>query len=73
MTTKDKTGDKLVASIRRTKAGATKTGGEPKAEPAAPRRKTAAATKPAPARRPAATGKKPPRDPYQYHGRVWPD
>jgi hypothetical protein len=71
MTTKDKTGEKLVASIRRTKTGANTNTAAPKAAaPAkkrAPKRSTAA--KPAAARQ--ATAKS--GDSYQSAGRVWPD
>jgi hypothetical protein len=72
MTTEDKTGDKLVASIRKTKAGAA---GNDQADPAKPstpatRKKTAARrapTKTESARSESGGGQ------YQSEGRVWPD
>lgn len=77
MTSNDKTGDRLVASIRRTKTGATKKTGVSRKAPVrkkaaagvvgtAPRRVAAADT---PSPKPAAD----PVDPYQARRRVWPD
>ncbi len=77
MTSNDKTGDRLVASIRRTKTGATKKAAVNRKAPVrkktsagaagtAPRRVAAAAT---PMPKPAAD----PADPYQARRRVWPD
>lgn len=67
MTTQDKTGDKLVASIRKTKAGAAGT------TPPATRKKTAAtrrtAAKPQATEKSATAG----TAGYQSPGRVWPD
>ncbi|MGB5493332.1 MAG: hypothetical protein WBM97_02480 [Sedimenticolaceae bacterium] len=70
MTESDKTGDKLAASIRKTKAGtATRTTTTHKATP-----KRAATARPArsahsePARDAAASA-----DPYRHGQRVWPD
>lgn len=45
MTTKDKTGDRLVASIRRTRAGAGKPAGEASQRPATTRKTRAPAKK----------------------------
>ena len=78
MSTEDKTGDNLVASIRKTKSGAA--GAATKAPSAA----TAPATdKPAPRRRTAAkagvksgsggSAKRSTGDSYQSPGRIWPD
>lgn len=69
MTTQDKTGQKLVDSIRKTKAGAA----------AAPAQAQETATKPKasvrrkPAAKPKPAARKESRDPYQSGGRVWPD
>jgi len=68
MTIKDKTGDRLVASIRRTKAGAEKAA-EDAAVPAAPPAKTATA----PAKKSTAQSAVVAGDNYQSGGRVWPD
>lgn len=71
MTSKDKTGDQLVASIRATKAKVAK-------KPAAAKTSTRKGSKP-PARSPKAAPKKPKaratgsQDPYQAGRRVWPD
>lgn len=72
MTTKDRTGDRLVASIRRTRAGAEKSTDESVAAKDSP--------KPAPARRTRSSAGKgaarkadAARDSYQSGGRVWPD
>lgn len=71
MSEADKTGEKLVASMRRTKAGAGPASGAAKKPTAASTRKAApgksAARKSKPA--PAASGS----DPYQSGRRVWPD
>ena len=67
MTTQDKTGDKLVASIRKTKAGAGASSGTTKAAPAR-RRTTPKANKESPASADAAVASG-----YQSAGRVWPD
>jgi hypothetical protein len=75
MSTKDKTGDRLVASIRRTRAGAQAgtAGGTATAKESAPRRaagsKAATSTKKTVSRASgvATTGS------YQSAGRVWPD
>lgn len=71
MTTKDSTGEKLISSIRRTKAGtATAETDSAPAKPA-PRRRTTASAKPAaPAPKAEASV---PCDPYQSVRRVWPD
>jgi hypothetical protein len=73
MTTKDKTGDKLVASIRRTKSGAGTGTTAAKTTAAAPAKKRASkrrvSAKTAPAKQ--ATAKS--GDSYQSAGRVWPD
>jgi hypothetical protein len=77
VTSNDKTGDRLLASIRRTKTGATKKTGVSRKAPVikkaaagaagtAPRRVVAADT---PSPQPAAD----PVDPYQARRRVWPD
>jgi len=75
MTTKDKTGDRLVASIRRTRAGAEKPAGEASQRPAAPRKAGAAVKKRAarPARKSAVKQPDSARAGYQSGGRVWPD
>jgi hypothetical protein len=81
MTTKDKTGDRLVASIRRTKAVTEKpTEAAAPAEQASPRsvtpRKASAPAKegPAmPAKRRAAKQTGGAQGNYQSGGRVWPD
>jgi hypothetical protein len=70
MSETDKTGDKLVASIRKTKAGAAKPA---RAAPAKTAKTTRVqARKPATKSRPTvtATGNV---DPYSCGGRVWPD
>ena len=89
MTTKDKTGDQLMASIRKTKTEGATPGKEPvaapTATPAAPKAATPKA-KPAiakPARvaqkkvaakpKPSQTGRDQAPTGYQSHGRVWPD
>lgn len=61
MSTKDKTGDRLVASIRRTKAGTEKAADEPVAATPPPAKKSAT-------KRAGAAS-----DRYQVGGRVWPD
>jgi hypothetical protein len=72
MTTEDKTGDKLVASIRKTKAGATGNDPGDTAKPSTPttRKKTAAkrATAKTESTRSERGGGQ-----YQSEGRVWPD
>lgn len=83
MTTKDKTGDRLVASIRRTRAGTDKPAEAAPPPPAAPAKAKAAAkkraatpAKPAAAKPPTQRAAKPtggaPGN-YQSRGRVWPD
>ncbi len=75
MTTADKTGDKLVQSIRKTKAGASATAPKPRA-PAATRNKAPTSKAPASAAaKPRATRKtvSATTDPYQSGQRVWPD
>ena len=69
MTGTDKTGDKLVASIRKTKAGAAK---PVQAAPARSAKTTTRARtrKPATKSRRTATANV---DPYSCGGRVWPD
>ena len=64
----DKTGDKLVASIRKTKAGAAKPKQAAPAKAAKPR-KARTSTPAAKSRRPAPVS----ADPYSSGGRVWPD
>lgn len=89
MATTKKTQQKLLDSIRATKAGAKQGAGAAPAKPAAkatPRKPaaTTAAKKPAPARKPAAASRsgdrprgeapRPPVSPFQSAGcRVWPD
>jgi hypothetical protein len=75
MTTKDKTGDRLVASIRRTRAGAGKPAGKPAQRPVPARKPRAAAKKGAtrPAQGGAAEKPDAARDNYRSGGRVWPD
>jgi hypothetical protein len=88
VTTKDKTGDQLMASIRKTKTEGARADNEPAAAPqkaATPKAATAKA-KPATAKRPHAvkkkvapkprtkkTGPAAPGSAYQSSGRVWPD
>lgn len=72
MTTNDKTGDRLVASIRRTKAGAGKPA-EPPAETASAAKATPAKTAKAPAKKAAAGSAGARSGNYQSGGRVWPD
>ncbi|MCB1864205.1 MAG: hypothetical protein KDG50_02155 [Chromatiales bacterium] len=82
MTTTDKTGDKLVASIRRTKANAAKptdAAAKPAASAAAsgpakraPRRRTSAGNGDA-ASAIAAVTQQASTDPFQSRGRIWPD
>jgi hypothetical protein len=77
MTTEDKTGDKLVASIRKTKAGAATAEKAPVSQPAAdkpapaPRRRAAPKAK----AKAASSGlaKRTDADSYQSPGRIWPD
>lgn len=72
MTTKDNTGDKLIASIRRTKtAGAAPDPGSARAPGTSPRRPRVAKKKPVAAKSSAASTVA--RDRYQSEGRVWPD
>jgi hypothetical protein len=72
MNAEDKTGDKLVASIRKTKAGVGNAAGDTETKPApAPRRRSAAKPKPAAPKRDDAPGSVTPG--YQSPGRVWPD
>jgi hypothetical protein len=72
MTTNDTTGDKLVASIRRTKTAAAPATDPAAPVPPAPRRQATRATNKAetspPAPRPSEA-----RDTYRSAGRVWPD
>ena len=72
MTTTDKTGEKLVASIRRTRSGASKSNGGTKTAKTPARRQPAARrsspTKYMTVKRTADGG-----DRYQSSGRVWPD
>lgn len=81
MTTKDKTGDRLVASIRRTRAGIDKSAEASAPAEAAPPLPAAPPKAKAPAKKRAAT---PPKQRaakriggapgnYQSRGRVWPD
>lgn len=73
MTTKSKTGDKLVASVRRTKAAAQETNSDQATttKPSTPR-KTAAGDK-SPQRTEASQKPSKAEDSYQSKGRVWPD
>ena len=86
MSTTDKTGEKLLASIRKTKAGGSSAenaggsaAGATAARPTAVKRKTTpkarvkAAVPPAPRRATPAKAEKAPTDPYQAGRRVWPD
>ncbi len=71
MTTKDDTGDKLAASIRRTKAGgAAKKGDE---AGTAPRRKSPSKGTKTEVKLPAVTRRAASRDTYESSGRIWPD
>jgi hypothetical protein len=79
VTNNDKTGDKLVTSIRRTKAGVTKKTVATK-KAAVSKKKVSASTAERPQRRNGLRAGKPPRaqtdvnaDPYQARRRVWPD
>ena len=69
MTTQDKTGQKLVDSIRKTKAGATATPSQP--EKPATKPKAPARRRPAPKTQRSEDNAN--RDPYQSGARVWPD
>ena len=72
MTTTDKTGEKLVASIRRTRKGAAgSNGGTATAKTPAPRQ--SAARRSPPARSTAVKRTAGGADRYQSSGRVWPD
>jgi hypothetical protein len=73
MTMKDKTGDRLVASIRRTRAGIDKSAEASAPAEAAPPLPAAPPKAKAPAKKRAAkrTGGAPGN--YQSRGRVWPD
>jgi hypothetical protein len=75
MTTKDKTGDRLVASIRRTRAGAGKPVEEASQHSAMPRKARAPAKKGAASPGKNRAGKQPDaaQANYQSDGRVWPD
>jgi hypothetical protein len=76
MTTEDKTGDKLVASIRKTKAGAATTEkpavSQPAAEKPAPRRRAAPKAK-AKAAASGGSAKRSDAGSYESPGRIWPD
>ena len=69
MTTTDKTGEKLVASIRRTRKGAAGSNGAIATAKSPAPRQAAAGSKSTARRRPTGDG----RDRYQSSGRVWPD
>ncbi|WP_125180863.1 hypothetical protein [Thiohalobacter thiocyanaticus] len=74
MSEADKTGDKLVASMRKTKAGAAQAAGTQQKSRTASRGSKPAAARKTPARKTGA----PPRaeveaDPYQSGRRIWPD
>ena len=81
MSSTDKTRQKLMDSMRKTKAGSTSKSGTPKSDTKAS--SSAAQSKPAakPAAKPAPAKRKPARqpvkkgggDPYQVGRRVWPD
>jgi hypothetical protein len=75
MTTKDKTGDRLVASIRRTRAGAEKPAGAASRRSPATRKARAPANKSATGPAKKTTAKQPDgvQANYQSGGRVWPD
>ena len=75
MTTKDKTGDRLVASIRRTRAGAEKPIEETSQQSAMPRKATAPAKEGAASPEKKRAAKQPggAKGKYQSAGRVWPD
>jgi len=70
MSETDKTSDKLVASIRKTKAGAAKPAQAAPAKTAKTTTTRARARKPATKSRRTATAN---ADPYTCGGRVWPD
>jgi len=74
MSANDKTGEKLVASMRKTKqaadSGGTPKGGAQKSQGGRPQKRAAGK---AASRRGPATDGKPARDPYQSGRRVWPD
>ena len=75
MSTKDKTGDRLVASIRRTRAGAEKPAEKASPRSATTRKARAPAKKAAarPARKSAVEQPSGAQASYQSGGRVWPD
>ncbi len=69
MTESDKTGEKLAASIRKTKAGtATRTTTRKTAPKRTATPRPAGSTQPKPAQQAAASA-----DPYRHGQRVWPD
>jgi len=74
MTTKSKTGDRLVASVRRTKATAQDTDSDQATttKPSTPRKAPAASDK-SPRRTQASKKTSTAQDSYQSVGRVWPD
>jgi len=86
VTTKDKTGDELMASIRKTKTDGVTPDKAPAAKPQTPPKAATVQAKPVPAKRPRTTKKKVVARPkvkpdaakaavatYQSTGRVWPD
>jgi len=72
MTTTDKTGEKLVASIRRTRSGASKPNDGTKTAKTPPRRQPAARSS-SPAKSTTVKQTADSADRYQSSRRVWPD
>ena len=77
MSSTDKTGEKLLASIRKTKAGGkpteTTSGGSGAAGRAAPAKKAAVRKKAGATKAAAKSAARPAADAYQSARRVWPD
>jgi hypothetical protein len=72
MTTSDKTGEKLVASIRRSRKAAAGTTGDTAADKTPAQRQAAARTSP-PVKSKTVSGPAEGTDRYQSCGRIWPD
>ncbi len=84
MTDTDKTREKLLSSIRKTKAGVAAKSEQPSPAQGAPKRRKAVSPEASPAEKPASprpaprkarrgTEQQQTRDPYQSGRRIWPD
>jgi len=74
MSTKsDKTKEKLLSSMRKTKAGASETPAAPASKTVAPAAKAPAKAKPAAKTKAKVPAKAPSADPFQSGQRIWPD